>query len=517
VFDLIVIGSGIAGLYAAITAAPRSRVALLTKGELDDGCSRFAQGGFAAAVGSDDSVAQHYEDTIAAGRGLCNPEAVRVLVEEGPDRVRQLIEWGVAFDTQDGELLLAREAAHSTARILHARGDATGLEIETMLIRKLRACDVSVFEHTVVTRLIVDDTGRCVGVETIPDTGGALRSLAAGAVILATGGASRLWRNTTNPNSATGDGVALAYTAGAQVSGMEFIQFHPTALALEGAPRFLISEAVRGEGALVVNASGRRFLYDSDPRGELAGRDVVARAVWEELQNTSASCVYLDCSPLAGRAAIRFPAIARTCRQYDIDIEHDRIPIAPAAHYTIGGIATDVRGATSVDRLYACGEVASSGVHGANRLASNSLLESAVFAHRAANAALETIGEAPPPRLGSTATTRVPARGALNVAPWWTQLQDVMWTGAGVVRDAAGLREAAVECEVIAATCADDSLSSTRLRAAATTASLVCQAALAREESRGAHFRSDFPNSSDQWHGDFVMHYDRGGRLDCHV
>jgi L-aspartate oxidase len=517
VFDLIVIGSGIAGLYAAITAAPRARVALLTKGELDDGCSRFAQGGIAAAVGSADSVARHYEDTMAAGRGLCKPEAVRVLVEEGPDRVRQLIEWSVAFDTQDGELLLAREAAHSTARILHARGDATGLEIETVLIRKLRASPVSVCEHTVVTRLIVDDSCACIGVETVADTGGVVRRLAASAVILATGGASRLWRNTTNPSSATGDGVALAYNAGADVSGMEFIQFHPTALALEDAPRFLISEAVRGEGALVVNGDGKRFLFDTDPRGELAGRDVVAKAIWEELQHTGASCVYLDCSPLANRAAVRFPAIARTCRQYSIDIERDLIPIAPAAHYTIGGVTTDVDGATSVDRLFACGEVANSGVHGANRLASNSLLESAVFAERAANAALKSIGEAPPPRLRDTAVDSAPARGALNAAPRWTQLQDTMWANAGVVRDGAGLRAALAECEVIAATCADSSLSSIRLRAAATTASLVCTAALAREESRGAHFRSDFPTRSTQWHGDFVMHYDRGGRLDCHV
>ena len=515
-FDLLVVGSGIAGLFAAITAAPRARVALLTKGALDDGCSRHAQGGIAAAVGADDSAAQHYDDTIAAGRGLCKADAVRVLVEEGPSRVRQLVDWGVTFDTQDGEALLAREAAHSRSRILHARGDGTGLEIETALITKLRSAGVNVFEHTAVTRLLVDDDGRCIGVETVADTGGAIQRVTANAVILATGGASRLWRNSTNPTSATGDGVALAYGAGADIAGMEFVQFHPTALAVDGAPRFLISEAVRGEGALVVNVEGRRFLLDSEARGELAGRDVVSRAIWEELERSGEASVFLDCSPIAGHVALRFPSIARSCLQYGIDITRDLIPIAPAAHYMIGGVRTDVRGATSVPGLYACGEVASSGVHGANRLASNSLLESVVFAHRAATAALADMGETPP-RESAGAGAQLPLRGAQPLSSRWEHLQNVMWTGSGVVRDATQLRRAHAECEAIAADAQENSLSALRLRSAALTASLVCTAALARQESRGCHLRSDFPLSSDQWHGDFVMHNDGGGGLDSHI
>ena len=394
-YDVIVVGSGIAGLYAALTAAPRARVAVVTKGALDDGCSRFAQGGIAAAVGDGDSPELHFEDTIAAGRGLCHPEAVRVLVEEGPARIRQLIDWGVVFDTQDGELLLAQEAAHSRPRILHARGDATGLEVETALIRRLRSGGARVVEHADVTAIRTTRTGLHGRVITTNSSPAHTTTLTAAAVVLASGGASRLWRNSTNPHSATGDGVALGYAAGADVAGMEFAQFHPTALAIEGAPRFLISEAVRGEGARIVNRDGHRFVLDADPRGELAGRDVVARAIWEELLRSGEPCVYLDCSPLGARAAMRFPTIASTCAKYGLDIARDLIPVAPAAHYMIGGVRTDLDGATTVPGLYACGEVANSGVHGANRLASNSLLESLVFSKRAVQAALGWAAESP--------------------------------------------------------------------------------------------------------------------------
>src|SRR5258708_2264923 len=278
-YDVVVIGSGIAGLVAALTAAPRARVAVLTKAALDEGCSRHAQGGIAAAVGPEDSPELHYADTVAAGRGLCDEPPVRILVEEGPRRVRELVEWGVGFDTQDGLLMVGREAAHSRPRILHARGDATGLAIETALIDRLRARGVDVFERHHATRPLTTAEGRCRGVETVDVDTNSRRTFAANAVVLASGGAGRLWRNTTNPEPATGDGIALAWEAGAEVAGMEFVQFHPTALALEGAPRFLISEAVRGEGALVVNARGERFLFSADQRGELAPRDVVAQAV----------------------------------------------------------------------------------------------------------------------------------------------------------------------------------------------------------------------------------------------
>lgn len=516
-FDLVVIGSGIAGLCAALVAAPRARVAVITKGRLEDGCSRWAQGGIAAAVGDDDSAQQHYDDTIAAGRGLCHPEAVRVLVEEGPARVRQLIDWGVGFDTQNGELLLAREAAHSRPRILHARGDGTGLEIETTLITRLRALDVGVMEHAHVDRLVADADGRCIGLEWSDVNTGASQRVVANGVVLASGGAGRLWPNTTNPETATGDGVALAYSAGADIAGMEFIQFHPTALALEGAPRFLISEAVRGEGAVVVNEAGRRFLFDTDARGELAGRDVVSRAIWDELRRSGAAHVYLDCSAVDG-VSVRFPAIHRTCMQYGLDISRDRIPIAPAAHYMIGGVRTDLRGASTVPGLYACGEIASSGVHGANRLASNSLLESVVFADRAANAALTDAAEAPPRGVPASGSAPAEVADDERAHRGFARLQTALWNGAGIVRDAAGISSALDTCgELIDMTTDDRSIAALQLHAAATTASLVCTAALARAETRGCHIRSDHPNSSDEWHGDLVMQKQRGAHVDHHI
>jgi L-aspartate oxidase len=518
-YDIVVIGSGIAGLSAALTAAASARVAVVTKGALDDGCSRFAQGGIAAAVGDDDSPELHFEDTMAAGRGLSHPDAVRVLVEEGPARIRQLIEWGVAFDTQDGELLLAQEAAHSRARILHARGDGTGLEVETALIRRLRASGARVVEHADVTAILTTSDGVCCGVSiTTSGTPPHTTNLTASAVVLASGGASRLWRNSTNPKSATGDGVALGYRAGAEVAGMEFAQFHPTALAMEGAPRFLISEAVRGEGALIVNRDGHRFVLDTDPRGELAGRDVVARAIWDELGRSGERCVYLDCSPLRDRAAMRFPTIAATCAKYGLHIAHDPIPVAPAAHYMVGGVRTDLDGATTIPGLYACGEVAHSGVHGANRLASNSLLESLVFSRRAAHAALGWAGESPPADTSSVAHGPAPRASTFDTREGWNTLHDALWSGAGVVRDAAGIQEAARACASVATSTAGvAALPMMQLHAAASTASLVCTAALAREESRGCHLRSDLPQASDQWHGDFVMHKDRGARFDRHL
>ena len=515
---MVVIGSGIAGLVAALTAAPRARVAVLTKAELDDGCSRFAQGGIAAAVGPEDSPELHFRDTVAAGRGLCDEDAVRVLVEEGPRRVRELVEWGVGFDTHDGVLMVGREAAHTRARILHARGDATGLAIETALIDRLRARGIEVHERHHATRLLTDASGRCVGVEAIDADTGTARRVAASAVVLASGGAGRLWRSTTNPPPATGDGIALAWEAGAEVAGMEFVQFHPTALALPGAPRFLISEAVRGEGAHVVNARGERFLFDTDTRGELAPRDVVAQAVWHEMQRTGEPSVYLDCAPLRDRAAVRFPTIHRTCLQHGIDITRERIPIAPAAHYLIGGVRTDLDGATSVAGLYACGEVASSGVHGANRLASNSLLESVVFGHRAADAALRHNAELPPPSLAGVADTSDTNTAAAGVAALTARLRSTMWEHVGVERDAPGLRTAAEAVDDVIHQCdaTQGSLDATALRAAAITASLVVAAATARTETRGAHLRSDFPESREEWLGTWVMQKDRGPRLDRH-
>jgi L-aspartate oxidase len=513
---VVVIGSGIAGLVAALTAAPRARVAILTKAELDEGCSRYAQGGIAAAVGPEDSPELHFADTVAAGRGLCDERAVRILVEEAPQRVRELVEWGVGFDTQDGLLMVGREAAHSRARILHARGDGTGLAIETALIDRLRGRGVDVYERHHVTRLLTDAAGRCTGVEVVDGDTQTRRRFAAGAVVLASGGAGRLWRYTTNPEPATGDGIALAWEAGAEVASMEFVQFHPTALALDGAPRFLISEAVRGEGAHVVNGRGERFLFDVDQRGELAPRDVVAQSIWHEMQRSQAPSVFLDCSPLRDRAAVRFPTIHRTCLQFGIDITRDRIPIAPAAHYLIGGVRTDLQGATTVPGLYACGEVASSGVHGANRLASNSLLESVVFGHRAADRALRDNAELPPP--ASAGVDDTPDHNS-HIGPDVTRLTDrlrsTMWERVGVEREAGGLHAAASAVEEIIHDCDGASpLDAVALRASAVTASLVVAAATARTETRGAHLRSDHPESGEQWLGTWVMQKDRGPHLD---
>jgi L-aspartate oxidase len=518
---VVVIGSGIAGLVAALSAAPRARVAVVTKAALDEGCSRYAQGGIAAAVGPEDSPELHFQDTVAAGRGLCDERAVRILVDEAPRRIRELVEWGVGFDTQDGVLMVGREAAHSRPRILHARGDGTGLAIETALIDRLHALGVDVFERHHATALLRDDGGRCIGVDCIDTDTGHRRRFNAGATILASGGAGRLWRYTTNPEPATGDGVALAWEAGAEVAGMEFVQFHPTALALEGAPRFLISEAVRGEGAHVVNAAGERFLFGVDQRGELAPRDVVAQSIWAELRRSGEPTVFLDCAPLRDRAAVRFPTIHRTCLQFGIDITRDRIPIAPAAHYLIGGVRTDLDGSTGVDGLYACGEVASSGVHGANRLASNSLLESVVFAHRAVAAALDHNAELPPPSASDVAATtgsNVKNTAPPDVAALTERLRTTMWDSVGLERDAQGLTAAAAATDEIIHYCdGAERPDAVALRAAAVTASLVVVAAAARTESRGAHLRSDFPESEERWLGTWVMQKDRGQHLDRHA
>jgi L-aspartate oxidase len=510
------VGSGVAGLTAALTASPRARVAVITKGAVDDGATRWAQGGIAAAVAADDSPAVHFEDTVAAGRGLCDEQAVRILVEEGPARVRELAAWGAAFDQREGSLAVGREAAHSRNRIIHAGGDATGREIEAALVRRLRDAGAAVLENHCAVALVFDRDSRCAGVELRRSDGsGGARVLGAGAVILATGGAGQLWRNTTNPGGATGDGVALAWDAGAEVVSMEFMQFHPTALALSSAPRFLISEAMRGEGAQVIDTRGRRFLFDSDPRGELAGRDVVSRAIWEHLLREGTDHVLLDCRPLGESARERFPTITAMCREHGLDITSEPIPIAPAAHYLIGGVRTDADGATTVAGLFACGEVAGTGVHGANRLASNSLLEGAVFGHRAALRALEDIAERPasPPRPRAQAEAGGLDEPSQQVA--FERLRAAMWDGCGLVRDAPGLSRALATAEVIAtSTAGSGSLDDARLHQAATTASLVCRSALLREESRGSHIRSDFPSTRDSWHGVLVMQKERGHRLD---
>jgi len=376
---VIVVGTGIAGLVAALRAARTRSVILVTKAELGESNTRYAQGGIAAVMFADDSVGAHIDDTLAAGAGLNSREAVEILCAEGPKRIRDLLALGVEFDRENGVLARGREAAHSRARILHAGGDATGAEIESALVRAVLASTVQILEYTFVRELLIVD-GRVCGVETV-DAEGTVQRLEADAVILASGGAGQLYSHTTNPAVATGDGAAAAFRAGARLADIEFYQFHPTSLAVPG--NFLVSEAVRGEGAVLLDASGRRFMADWHPDAELAPRDVVARSIARQMAAQGGAPVLLDATGL-GTAVLaeRFPGIERVCRAHGFDWSREPIPVTPAAHYWMGGIETDLWGRSSLPGLYAVGEVASTGVHGANRLASNSLLESLVFAWR---------------------------------------------------------------------------------------------------------------------------------------
>src|SRR5215813_3558292 len=382
--DFIVIGSGIAGIRAAVELAPAGRTVVLTKDRITESNTEYAQGGIAVALSEEDDLSLHFQDTIDAGDGLCDAEAVKVLVQEGPPRITELIRHGAEFDRKGGELAFTREAAHSRSRVIHARGDATGREIVRALITWSRQLDqIEYLPHSCTQSLIVKDS-RCVGVTYIEPVTNRIRALYARAVVLATGGAGQLYLHTTNPDVATGDGQAMAYRAGAVMADMEFIQFHPTALAVEGAPRFLLSEAMRGEGGILRNPAGERFMPRYDKRAELAPRDVVSRSIYFEMKRGGWPFVYLDLRALdRGFVRERFPQIHATCLLYNIDVTRDLIPVSPAAHYIMGGVKTDTFGRTSIPGLFAAGEVACTGVHGANRLASNSLLEGLVFGARA--------------------------------------------------------------------------------------------------------------------------------------
>ena len=504
-YDYIIVGSGIAGLYTAILAREVGSVLLLTKGNLEECNTRYAQGGIAAAIGPGDSPELHFKDTDEAGAGLCVEEAVKVLTPEAPGRIHDLIRFGVPFDTQYGEVALTREGAHSTSRILHAGGDATGEHIETTLSNLARRSGVTIREYTLVSEILLE-RGEVTGVLTLDTLSNSRQEYYCRHLILATGGSGRLYKVSTNPAVATGDGVALAYRCGAEIMDMEFFQFHPTALRLPGAPPFLITEAIRGEGGALVNVQGHRFMYDYSPQGELAPRDVVARSIWTELQKTGVDHVLLDVTHLKPEyVSGRFPTIYRFCLNHGLDIEKEPIPVAPAAHYMMGGVRTNVWGETNVPGLYACGEVACTGVHGANRLASNSLLETLIFGYRivqrtrdgAGGGPIATsshvewtvhhVGEQPLPQI-------VPP--PLNLAA----LQSAMWEKVGIVRAGERLQEAAA---ILAAW--DHSLEdpadepSHELANLVTVGRLVTEAALLRRESRGAHYRSDYPEPSDNW------------------
>jgi L-aspartate oxidase len=505
VIDFVIVGGGVAGLRAAISLAAAGRVLILTKADATESNTGYAQGGIAAAVGRGDSPALHGADTLRAGDGLCDDVAVGVLVEEGPRYVRELMEWGARFDCDaSGQPALGLEAAHSMRRILHA-GDATGREIgRTLWERVITLPSVETINHALVIDVMVEN-GAAAGVRFF-DHSGHRRSVRAHATLLATGGAGQIFRETTNPAVATGDGVALAYRAGARVADLEFVQFHPTALSLAKAPRFLISEAVRGEGGRLVNASGEPFMTRYHADGDLAPRDVVARGIVRESERTGGP-VFLTLAHLdAGRVRQRFPTIAGMCRTLGIDIATDRIPVGPAAHYLMGGIDTDEWGRTSLPRLFAAGETACTGVHGANRLASNSLLEGLVFGARAADAMRQ------PPRPAALKNDRVlaarvsppaPARNDSGRPLTTSDVRDLLWREAGLFRSQAGLESAVRQLDAAYAAVCDAagwaafSADEWRRYNLITVARLVARAALRREESRGGHFRADFPARDD--------------------
>jgi L-aspartate oxidase len=507
--DFLIVGGGVAGLRAAIGLAASGRVLVLTKAEPAESNTGYAQGGIAAAMGDDDSPALHAADTLRAGDGLCDEAAVAVLVEEGPAYVRELLAWGARFDLgAGGRPALGREAAHSVRRVLHAC-DATGREIGRVLWERVRALpSVETIDHALVTEVIVDG-GRARGLRYF-EPGGAGREVRADATLLATGGAGQVFRETTNPAVATGDGIALGFHAGARVADLEFVQFHPTALKLTGAPRFLISEALRGEGARLVNGRGEAFMPRRHPDGDLAPRDVVARGIALESEQTGGT-VYLTLAHLdPDYVQRRFPTIAAMCAGVGLDLARDPIPVGPAAHYIMGGVDTDEWARTSVPGLYAAGEAACTGVHGANRLASNSLLEGLVFGARAALAMQE------PARGAALEQDRIMAHGSGLMAygtdggdprPYAISHQpsamnseavrDLMWRHAGLFRTREGLTEAVLALERAHMPGPPTTADEWRERNLLTVARLIARAALRREESRGGHFRADFPHRDD--------------------
>ncbi|WP_054956738.1 L-aspartate oxidase [Paenibacillus dakarensis] len=510
--DVIVIGSGIAGLYTAIEAGADRSVLLITKKSLMESNTRYAQGGIAAVTAEDDSPAYHRHDTLLAGAGLCSSGAVDALVHEGPAGVQELIRLGTIFDVEDGELALTKEGAHSHRRILHANGDATGYEIVRSLSHQVEQHhNITVWDDHFVIDLVTQDN-ECLGVLVqMPD--GSRVFVRGQATVLCSGGAGQLYRYTTNPEVATGDGVAMAYRAGAEIRDMEFIQFHPTALSYSGAPRFLISEAVRGEGAYLRNIKGERFMERYHELLELAPRDIVARAIVSEMEETRSTFVYLDITHESPEMVKRrFPTIYETCMRYGLDLTTDWIPVSPAAHYMMGGVKTTLYGETSILRLFACGEVSSTGVHGANRLASNSLSEALVYGRRIVERIRQLPLSSPDP---------VPVSFSLNrkespsqpIVERRLKLQKVMVRYAGLRRSKDTLlralddlnRQLPLFHSVL--TRREEYEFANML----TSSLLVIQAALQREESRGAHYREDFPmRDNEGWRKHIIHTRDQG-------
>lgn len=526
-FDFLVIGSGIAGLSSALELSPHGSVAVLTKEVLGEGSTQWAQGGIAAVLAPEplDSPALHESDTLEAGAGLCDRDAVKVLVEDGPHRVRELIARGAHFDTEPttGALKLTKEAAHSANRIIHSGGDSTGREVQRSLSSSvLQSAGIAVFENTLTVDLILED-GRCVGVIALDEESGQLRRFNGAATILATGGIGGIYQVTTNPPPLTGDGVAMAWRAGANLMDMEFVQFHPTAFAKGPQhPKFLISEAVRGEGAILLNERGERFMQKYHPAGELAPRDIVSRAIASEMLETGAEFALLDLTARsASEIAARFPKIYSTCVAYGVDPAREPIPVSPAEHYMMGGVRTDLDGRTNIPGLLACGEAACTGVHGANRLASNSMLEGLVFGIRTVESAVQWKEENAQNGAGQHARQLVKQSAQSNtpsaisgerLAQARKRVQELMWKYVGLVRSAEGLKRALEELNRLFQEFGKPAPTREAIELANMINSgwLITRAALERKESRGAHYRTDFPRPSQEWQCHLLLREEAG-------
>jgi L-aspartate oxidase len=516
--DVLILGGGLAGLRAALAVDPRLAVTVVTKDDLRGSSSQWAQGGIAGVVDPEDRFDNHVADTLAAGGSLCHEDVVDAVVREAPARIAELVAWGTRFDAANGSLALGMEGGHSHHRIVHALGDATGREVMRAVIERTRQLEnLSVWPDTFTIDLVTDESGCRGALVWNPAHGKTI--VWARRTILATGGAGQLYRETTNPPGASGDGLALAWRAGAELRDMEFMQFHPTVLYIAGGARSLITEAVRGAGARLVDRDGNRFMPEFDPRAELAPRDVVSRAITVVMHRTHHANVYLDLSHLdATTVRARFPGMAEICAKFGLDLARDRIPVRPGAHYMIGGVTIDDEGRTSLPGLFAAGEVTSSGLHGANRLASNSLLEGLVYGARAgAAAAAEVLADGPDGdefRVPALATPRAaePGAGALDLADIRNSLQSLMWRQVGVERTGAALGEALGTVEgwcryVLPRQFADQQ--GWQLQNMLEVARLMIRSALERRETRGVHFRSDHPEQRDEWRAHLAWR--RGG------
>ena len=497
--DVLVVGGGIAGFRAALGVPERYRVLLVTKQDDKESNSQYAQGGIAGVLDPSDRFDNHIADTLAAGKGLCDPDVVAMVVREAPARISELIDWGVDFDQENGHVALGREGGHSHARIAHALGDSTGREIMRAIIERARARkNIRLWQNSFTLDLLTHE-GRCRGV-LVWDRRRGLSLVWARAVVLATGGAGQLYRETTNPRIATADGHAMAFRAGAVLRDMEFMQFHPTVLYLAGSTRHLLTEALRGEGARLIDRNGERFMPGYHPMAELAPRDDVALAITAQMTKTRQPCVYLDLSHLDGDfIRARFPGIARVLREFDLDIARDPIPVCPGAHYMIGGVVVDQSGRSSVPGLWAAGEVSSTGLHGANRLASNSLLEGLVYGSRVAEDLVAELDRAGPYALQVPpikAPSLDPGQDRIDLDDLRKSLRALMWRAVGITRDRAGLDDALAQVDrwgryLLPLEFADPA--GWTMQNMLLVARLMIASALAREESRGVHFRSDFP------------------------